>query len=59
MSTDVEHVLQKLKVRHPKHCLDVGSSALRDLGCADYNFGWTPKTPVLGSHGVIFDFCEN
>ena len=59
MSTDVEHILQKLKVHYPKYCLDVGSSALRDLGCTDYNLGWTPKTPVLGSDGVIFDFRQS
>ena len=38
---------------HPKECTDVGSAALRDLGCDNYNEGYNPTTAVMGAGGVV------
>jgi len=31
----------------------VASAAMRDLGCENYNEGWTPTTAVMGADGVV------
>jgi hypothetical protein len=31
----------------------VGSAALRDLGCENYNEGYAPTTAVMGADGVV------
>ncbi|KAK3277891.1 hypothetical protein CYMTET_14133, partial [Cymbomonas tetramitiformis] len=46
-------LLLKAKALHPKICMDVGSAALRDLGCENYNEGWVIDTMVMGADGVI------
>ena len=51
LSKNAVQLIQNLKNKHSALCNDVGSAALRDLGCEDYNKGWTPRTIVLGETG--------
>ena len=48
-----EPLLRDAKRRHPRECVDVGSAALRDLGCENYNEGYAPTTAVMGADGVV------
>jgi len=48
-----EPLLRDAKRRHPRECVDVGSAALRDLGCDNYNEGYAPTTAVMGADGVV------
>jgi hypothetical protein len=48
-----EPLLRVAKRRHPRECVDVGSAALRDLGCENYNEGYAPTTAVMGADGVV------
>lgn len=47
------------KSAHPKMCNDVGTAALRDLGCDNYNEGYNPTTVYMGADGAVlmFSFC--
>ncbi len=40
LTRGVETLLRQAKRAHPKNCTDVGSAALRDLGCDNYNENW-------------------
>jgi len=51
LALGAEKLLVQAKINH-KMCVDVGSAALRDLGCDNYNEGWTPTTIIMGADGV-------
>jgi hypothetical protein len=51
-----EPLLRAAKAAHPGVCTDVGSAALRDLGAADYNAGWTPTTVYMGAGGELYSY---
>ena len=53
LNTDAEALLRLSKKNHPRECVDVASAAMRDLGCENYNEGWTPTTAVMGADGVV------
>ena len=53
-----EDLLRAAKVAHPSLCNDVGSAALRDLGAADYNQGWTPTTVYMGAEGQLYTWDD-
>ena len=53
LATSAEASLRLAKKNHPKHCGDVASAALRDLGCDNYNEGYNPTTAVMGADGVV------
>lgn len=53
LAANAEALLRAAKRNHPKECTDVGSAALRDLGCDNYNEGYNPTTAVMGADGVI------
>jgi hypothetical protein len=54
----VEDLLRLAKREHPALCTDVGSAALRDLGCTSYNEEWNPRTLILGIGGEVLDTTE-
>ena len=58
LAEGAEDLLRLAKRSHPEKCLDVGSAALRDLGCANYNEDWKPRTVVLGIHGDVIHTDE-
>ena len=49
-------LLRAAKAAHPATCNDVGSAALRDLGAANYNEGWTPTTVYMGAGGELYTY---
>jgi hypothetical protein len=53
LATSAEASLRLAKKNHPKHCGDVATAALRDLGCDNYNEGYNPTTAVMGADGVV------
>jgi hypothetical protein len=53
LDNEAEQILLAAKRNHPTVCIDVGSAALRDLGCDNYNEGWTPTTMIMGADGVV------
>ena len=53
LAANAEALIRAAKRNHPKECTDVGSAALRDLGCDNYNEGYNPTTAVMGADGVI------
>lgn len=55
LNSGAAQLVRAAKYAHPSHCIDVGSAALRDLDCSDYNDGWNPCTLVLGANGDIID----
>lgn len=58
LAEGAEDLLRLAKRSHPEKCLDVGSAALRDLGCTNYNEGWKPRTVVLGIDGDVIHTDE-
>ena len=48
-----EALILAAKRDHSSACMDVGSAALRDLGCENYNKGWKPTTVIMGADGVM------
>ena len=46
-----EALLRRAKASHPNECTDVGSAALRDLGCDNYNENYKPTTIFMGADG--------
>lgn len=58
MANNVAAQLRDLKALHPRSCIDVGSAALRDLGCDDYGRGWVPRTLVMGTDGSIINSSD-
>ena len=52
-AANAEALIRAAKRNHPKECTDVGSAALRDLGCENYNEGYAPTTAVMGADGVV------
>ena len=58
MANNVTAQLHDLKALHPRSCIDVGSAALRDLGCVDYGRGWVPRTLVMGTDGSIINSSD-
>ena len=54
----VEDLLRLAKKEHLLLCSDVGSAALSDLGCTNYNEDWNPRTLVLGIGGGVIDTTE-
>ena len=55
MNLGAEELLRSVKTLHPNTCSDVGSAALRDLNCENYNQHWNPRTLVLGTGGVLVE----
>lgn len=55
LNLGAEELLRSVKTLHPNTCSDVGSAALRDLNCENYNQHWNPKTLVLGTGGVLVE----
>lgn len=55
LNLGAEELLRSVKTLHPNTCSDVGSAALRDLKCENYNQHWNPKTLVLGTGGVLVE----
>ena len=53
LATSAEASLRLAKRNHPRHCGDVATAALRDLGCDNYNEGYNPTTAVMGADGVV------
>ena len=53
LNLGAEALLLAAKKNHFQDCVDVGSAALRDLGCDNYNEGWTPSTVIMGADGVM------
>jgi len=58
VANNVTAQLHDLKALHPRSCIDVGSAALRDLGCDDYGRGWVPRTLVMGTDGSIINSSD-
>lgn len=54
----LEALLRAAKHAHPSLCVDVGSAALRDLGCDAYNEGWNPTTVYMGDSGQLLTYDE-
>eukprot|EP00976_Prorocentrum_cordatum_P117863 1196374-Prorocentrum_minimum.AAC.2 len=53
LQSGAEALILAAKRDHSSLCIDVGSAALRDLGCENYNKGWKPTTVIMGADGVM------